>query len=53
MQKRLVSTGAALLAALCLVLTLAGCGGEKPLSKHFPACSPPPCPRCFPWGTAG
>ena len=31
MQKRLVSTGAALLAALCLVLTLAGCGGEKPL----------------------
>lgn len=31
MQKRLVSTGAALLAALCLVLTLASCGGEKPL----------------------
>lgn len=31
MQKRLVSTGAALLVALCLVLTLAGCGGEKPL----------------------
>lgn len=31
MQKRLVSTGTALLAALCLVLTLAGCGGEKPL----------------------
>ena len=31
MQQRLVSTGAALLAALCLVLTLAGCGGEKPL----------------------
>ena len=31
MQKRHVSTGAALLAALCLVLTLAGCGGEKPL----------------------
>jgi len=31
MQKRLVSTGAALLAALCLVLTLAGCGGGKPL----------------------
>lgn len=31
MQRRLVSTGAALLAALCLVLTLAGCGGEKPL----------------------
>ena len=31
MQKRLVSTGAALLAALCLVLTLAGCGGEKSL----------------------
>lgn len=31
MQKRLVSTGAALLAALCLVLTLADCGGEKPL----------------------
>lgn len=31
MQKRLVSTGAALLAALCLVLTLASCGGEKSL----------------------
>ena len=30
-QKRLLSTGAALLAALCLLLALAGCGGEKPL----------------------
>ena len=30
-QKRLLSTGAALLAALCLLLALSGCGGEKPL----------------------
>lgn len=30
-QNRLLSTGAALLAALCLLLALAGCGGEKPL----------------------
>lgn len=30
-QNRLLSTGAALLAALCLLLALSGCGGEKPL----------------------
>ena len=30
-RKRICATGAALLAALCLLLTLAGCGGEKPL----------------------
>ncbi len=30
-RKRIHTLGAALLAALCLVLALAGCGGEKPL----------------------
>ena len=33
-QKRLLSTGAALLAALCLLLALSGCGGEKPLLEQ-------------------